>query len=114
MPLTLNFMETYEEPTLTRLYELVCKVKDALRVKTDGVKKRKAEEMNDERVTRKTKGFFFEPVNRKRKAFSNCYYCQNPGHNILKCFEYIHDLQFAKIGKRYLYFIDCFSFVFVA
>nr|GEX39582.1 hypothetical protein [Tanacetum cinerariifolium] len=55
------------EPTLIDLYELACKVEDALRVKPDKIKKRKAdEEVNDRQVTKRTEGFFFEPVSKKR------------------------------------------------
>nr|GEW25507.1 hypothetical protein [Tanacetum cinerariifolium] len=44
-----KFMKTCEEPTLMRLYELVCKAKDDLGVKPNKTKKRKAnEEANDD------------------------------------------------------------------
>ncbi|PWA64589.1 PC-Esterase [Artemisia annua] len=61
-------METSGEPTLIRIYELVCKAEDDLSVKSDGVRKQKVEEVNDEQVTGRTEGFFFEPLTRKRKA----------------------------------------------
>nr|GEU65583.1 hypothetical protein [Tanacetum cinerariifolium] len=53
-------------------------------------------EDNDEHVTRRTEGFFFEPVTRKRMTFPKCYYSRKPGHKIEKCCEYMRDLKIAK------------------
>ncbi|GKB03064.1 hypothetical protein Tco_0831153, partial [Tanacetum coccineum] len=54
---------TCEEPMLMELYELVCKAEDNLRVKLDKIKKRKAdEEENDEQVTRRPEEFFFKQI----------------------------------------------------
>ncbi|GJV37163.1 hypothetical protein Tco_1409640 [Tanacetum coccineum] len=54
------------------------------------------DEDNDEHVTRRIKGFFFEPVTKKRTTFPKCYYSRKPGHKIEKCCEYMRDLKIAK------------------
>nr|GEW10513.1 hypothetical protein [Tanacetum cinerariifolium] len=52
--------ETCKESTLMKLYEVVCKVEDDLRVNPDKTNKRKANDKeNDEHVTGRTKLFFF-------------------------------------------------------
>ncbi|GKC69957.1 hypothetical protein Tco_1115840 [Tanacetum coccineum] len=80
------------------IYKVMCKVKDDVRINPpDKTNKCKADDKeNDEQVTGRTEGFFYEPITKKRMTFSKCYYCQNPRNKILKCFEYIHDLKIAK------------------
>ena len=39
-----------QQPSLIKLYELVCKVEDDLRVMSDKIRKRKTSEVNEERV----------------------------------------------------------------
>ncbi|GKD23505.1 hypothetical protein Tco_1225208 [Tanacetum coccineum] len=67
-PYVLKFIETCEEPTLMELYEVVCKAEDDLQINpSNKTNKRKANDKeNDEQVTRKTDGFFYEPGTKKR------------------------------------------------
>ncbi|GKB18937.1 hypothetical protein Tco_0852860 [Tanacetum coccineum] len=67
---------------------------DDLSVKPDKTNKRKADnEENEEQVTGRIEGFFFEPVTKKRTTFPKCCYCQKPWRKIEKCFEYMRDLK---------------------
>ncbi|GKA13575.1 hypothetical protein Tco_0693221 [Tanacetum coccineum] len=50
-----NLWRLAKSLTLMKLCELVCKVKDDLRVKYDGARKRKAKEVKEEQVTRRSK-----------------------------------------------------------
>ncbi|GJU85853.1 hypothetical protein Tco_1293399 [Tanacetum coccineum] len=97
-PYVFKFIETYKEPTLVEIYEVMCKAGDYLRINPhDKTNNHKANDKeNDEQVTRRTNGFFYEPVTKKRTTFPKCYYCRKPGHKIGNCFEYIRDLKIAK------------------
>nr|GEU50079.1 CCR4-Not complex, subunit 3/ 5 [Tanacetum cinerariifolium] len=90
------------EPTLMGLYEVMSKAGDDLQIiARDKKNKRKTEDMeNDENVTGRTGGFFYEPVTNKRTTFLKCYHCRKPRHKIEKCFEYIRDLNSAKIKEE--------------
>ncbi|GJV68632.1 hypothetical protein Tco_1484141 [Tanacetum coccineum] len=80
----------------------ICKAEDGLRINPPNKinKPTDNDEGNEEHVTRRTRGFFFEPVTKKRTSFPKCYYFQKPRHNIGKCFEYMHDLKIAKSEKE--------------
>ncbi|GJU17530.1 hypothetical protein Tco_1145496 [Tanacetum coccineum] len=91
-------METWNEPTLMELYEVMCKVGDDLRINPPDITNKRTtdDKENDEKVTGRTEGFFYEPVTKNSTTFPKYYYCQNLRHKIGKCFEYIRDLKIAK------------------
>ncbi|GKB16583.1 hypothetical protein Tco_0850506 [Tanacetum coccineum] len=74
-------MEIGREPTLVELYEVICKAEEDLRIIAhDKTKKHRAEDKeNDEHVTRRTEGFFYELVTKKRKEEDMPYSCNDYG-----------------------------------
>ncbi|GJT86649.1 hypothetical protein Tco_1068366 [Tanacetum coccineum] len=70
-PYIFKFIETCEDPMLTELYEVMCKAEDDLRINPlDKTNKYKViDEENDEQVTGRTEGLFYEPLTKKRTVF---------------------------------------------
>ncbi|GKB56993.1 hypothetical protein Tco_0913179 [Tanacetum coccineum] len=97
-PCVFKFIETWKEPTLIELYEVMCKVEDDLRINPPDITNKRTtdDKENDEKVIGRTEGFFYELVTKKNTALPKCDYCQNIRHKIGKCFEYIRDLKIAK------------------
>ncbi|GKC38184.1 hypothetical protein Tco_1050568 [Tanacetum coccineum] len=104
-PYVFKFMETCEVLTLMELYDVMCKAEYDLPINShDKTNKRKADDKeSDNQVTKRTEGFFNEPVAKKRTAFSKCYIAKILGirlGNVLSIFVTRRSLNEKEISTK--------------